>query len=240
MNETKLKVIIKDINELKDYLLKSEIKNKIFKIYIFGSHVKGEATEKSDVDLLILTSDGTQVEKILLDQILDFQLTHKIPLEVITSSINELYPVKDYFLYNVMRYGLEVYSVEEQEIKREAVRNLIELAEEYLESAEEVLERNRFRLAVDAAYNAAELSAKGLILLKQDDLPGSHGGVVNIFSQLYINTKEISKDTGRSVNVGLKLRNDARYKSNSIITRNNAEEVVDLAKTLLKFAKEKI
>lgn len=130
--------------------------------------------------------------------------------------------------------------MEEMEVKKEAIRNLLKLAEEYLESAEEVMERERFRLAVDAAYNAAELSVKGLILLKQDDLPGSHGGVVNIFGQLYINNGEVSKDIGRSLNLCLKLRNDARYKSNAILTRDNAEEVIRLARTLSRLTGEKI
>lgn len=69
-----------------------------------------------------------------------------------------------YFLYNITHYGLEVYSVSKQDMKLAALRDIRVLAEEYLESAEDVLSRNRVRLAVDAAYNAAELAAKGLIL----------------------------------------------------------------------------
>lgn len=228
------------ISELKDFLLESELKNNIAKIILFGSHIKAEATESSDVDILIITSDGAHVEKAVMDKIFEFQLTHNIPLEVVTGKITELFPVLDYFLYNILRYGAEVYSMDEIDIKREAVRSLLKLAEEYLESAEEVLERNRFRLAIDAAYNAAELSAKGLILLKQDDLPGSHGGVVNVLGQLYINTGEISKDIGRTLNLCLKLRNEARYKSNVILTKDNVDDVLNLTRTLLRLMKERI
>jgi len=238
--EITLEDIKKDIHELKNHLLKSDISDKIVKIYLFGSHVKGEATKDSDIDVLIFTSDGAQVDSSLMDTIFDFQLTRNIPIEVITSHVNDLYPLQDYFIYNALRYGLEIYSMEEMDIKKEAVRNLLNLAEEYLESAEEVLENGRFRLAVDAAYNTAELSVKGLILLKQDDLPGNHGGVVNMFGQLYITTGEISKDIGRSLHVCLKLRNNARYKSNEIVTRDNSKEVISLARTLIKLTKEKI
>lgn len=240
MSKPKLVDIMKDVSQLNDYLLNSELKSKIAKIYLFGSYVKGEAIENSDVDVLIFTSDGADVEKILMDRVFDFQLAHNIPIEVITAGISELFPVHDYFLFNVIRYGLEVYSMDKTEIKKEAVRELLGLADEYLESAEEVIEGKRFRLAIDAAYNAAELSAKGLILLKQDDLPGSHGGVVNMLGQLYINTGEIPKDIGRSLNLGLKLRNEARYKSNVILTKDNVETVLILARTLLKLAKDKI
>lgn len=166
--EITLEDIKKDIHELKNHLLKSDISDKIVKIYLFGSHVKGEATKDSDIDVLIFTSDGAQVDSSLMDTIFDFQLTRNIPIEVITSHVNDLYPLQDYFIYNAIRYGMEIYSMEEMDIKKEAVRNLLNLAEEYLESAEEVLENGRFRLAVDAAYNAAELSVKGLILSTSD------------------------------------------------------------------------
>lgn len=232
--------IKKDIYELKDYLIKSEIGDKIIKIYFFGSHVKGEATIDSDIDVLIFTSNGVQVDAFLMDTIYDFQLSYDLPIEVIIAHVNDLYPLNDYFIYNVLRYGVEIYSMEKIQIKKEAVRNLVELAEEYLESADEILARNRYRVAIDAAYNAAELSVKGLILLKQDDLPGSHGGIVNQFGRLYVNSGEVSKDKGKALNKCLKLRNEARYKSNAILTRENAEEVIELAGTYIDMAREKV
>lgn len=120
-----------------------------------------------------------------MDRIYDFMIEHNAPLEVVISGVGELLPYQDYFTYNITHYGLEIYSMEKDEIKTAMVRDLLNLAEEYLESAQEVLERKRIRLAVDAAYNAAELTAKALILFKQDDLPGSHGGIVSLFGQLY-------------------------------------------------------
>jgi len=45
------------------------------------------------------------------------------------------------------------------EIKLTMLKDLIDLAEEYLDSAQEVLESDRIRVAVDAAYNAAELTS---------------------------------------------------------------------------------
>ena len=36
-----------------------------------------------------------------------------------------------------------------------------------------------------------------LILFKQDDLPGSHGGIVRVFGQLYVKNSELDKVIGR-------------------------------------------
>ncbi|MCS7282335.1 MAG: HEPN domain-containing protein, partial [Anaerolineae bacterium] len=137
------------------------------------------------------------------------------------------------FFYNVSRYGVEVYSMDAGEMKRVMVEGLARLAEEYLESAREVLERGRLRLAIDAGYNAAELAAKALILRKQDDVPGSHGGIVSLFGALYVKTGEADAELGRRLNRALQLRNEARYRPGARLAKEDAEEVIRLAQALL-------
>lgn len=228
------------LNSFRDYLLNSDLKNNIVKIILFGSYAKRVASPDSDIDVLIFTTDGVDAEISVTDRVYDFMLEHNVPLEVVTSTVDELFLFQDYFTFNVTQYGLEVYSMEKEKIKSVMLRDIKGLAEEYFESGQEVLARNRVRLAVDAAYNAAELAAKGLILLKQDDLPGSHGGVVNLFGQLYVKTNEIDKEIGRGLNVALRLRNEARYKPNSLLNKDDAQNVLRLAEDLIKIVSEKI
>ena len=226
------------LDNFKKYLLTGDIKDKIAKIILFGSYAKKTATADSDIDILIFTVNGKDVENSLMDKAYEFMIEHNAPLEILTSSIDALF-FQDYFVYNVTRYGVEVYSMEKEEIKRQVVKDIISLSEEYLESAKEVLDRNRIRLAIDAAYNAAELAAKALILLKQDDIPGSHGAVVSLFGQLYVKTNEVAPEKGRKLHVALKLRNEARYKPNALLTAENAQEVIGLAEGLIKIISEK-
>ncbi|MEW6103536.1 MAG: HEPN domain-containing protein [bacterium] len=129
---------------------------------------------------------------------------------------------------------------QKEEIKREAMKDITELSQEYLEGAKEVLEKKRIRLAIDAAYNSAELATKALILLKQDDLPGSYGGVVTLFGRLYIKTNEVALEIGHKLNIALRIRNEARYKPNALLTKENAQEVIGLAEDLIKFILRKI
>ena len=228
------------VNDFKDYLLASDVKDYIVKMILFGSHARDVAGPGSDIDILIFTTDGISIEKSLMDRVYDFMVEHNAPLEVMTSSIDEFFPIRDYFVLNVIRCGVEVYSMEKEEIKKVALRDIKDLAEEYLESAKEVLSRKRVRLAIDAAYNAAELAAKALVLLKQDDLPGSHGGIVSLFGQLYVKTDEVNKEIGRKLNLALKLRNEARYKPNTSLTEENARDVLNLAKGLIEIVSGKI
>ena len=227
------------LERFKKHLLSSAVKDSIGKIILFGSHAKGTAVPDSDIDILLVLTDGLEAEKSVLNEVYEFMTEQSASLEVVTSSVTEFFFSPDYFLRNISHYGREVYSMSEEELKLAAVRELKGLAEEYLESAEEVLDRGRLRLAIDAAYNACELAAKGLILLKQDDLPGSHGGVVSSFGQLYVKTGEVEKQIGRDLNLALKLRNEARYKPGALLRRENAVELLSLARRLLELIEEK-
>jgi len=228
--------IIDILKGLSDYLLESSVKDRIAKIILFGSHAKGGAKETSDIDIMILTTNGKDIKGKILDGIYDYMIEHNVPIEVVFSDVSSIYPVTDYFTYNVLNHGVEVYSMGKLEIKREMIRSLLNLAEEYLEGAEEILDKGRIRLAIDAGYNSAELCAKALILLKEDDLPGSHGGVVSLFGQLYIKTEEMDKEAGRILNTALELRNRARYKPNLTFSRDEADLILNLARRLIKIA----
>ena len=225
---------------MKEYLLGSDSGEKIAKIILFGSYAKKAASPASDIDILIVTLDGKDVENALLDRVYEFMSENNVPVEVVISSIHQFYPVQDYFLFNAVSHGVEVYSMEKEEIKKALVRDIVSLAREYLESAGEVLERGRIRLAIDAAYNAAELAAKALILLKQDDLPGSHVGLVSLFGQLYGKTGEVDPELGRRLNRALKLLNEAHYRPGISFRDEDAKEVLELASALMEVLEQKV
>ena len=109
---------LEDINTFRDSLLKSDIGRQISKIIWFGSTLKGTAREDSDVDILVITEDGEMIRDRIADVLLEFQMIRKSPLEIVTSNIDELYPITDYFLKNVLTYGQEVYSMPEKDLKR--------------------------------------------------------------------------------------------------------------------------
>jgi uncharacterized protein (UPF0332 family) len=121
----------------------------------------------------------------------------------------------------------------EEQLKQEEIEALHELAIEYLEGAKENLANQRYRIATDAAYNAAELAVKGLLLLELDRLPTTHAGVVNRFGELYIKSGRLPKEFSKQLRQGLRYRNLARYDRRAEIGADKANEVIKLAEELV-------
>ena len=216
-------------------LLDSEVNREIVKIILFGSVARGEAKEESDIDLLVIASGN-------LDKVRDasaeasFQtwLRFHQGVEPLVYCVDSLRFGNSSFLEQVLRKGQEVFSVTDDERLKKEARDYLSLAEQYLDSARRNLSQGDLRVAIDVAYNAAELCAKSLIFLKGAEIPGSHGGVVNRFGELYVVSGEISKDLGRSLNRHLELRNRARYDPHAEITPEGAKGVVGLAEEMVR------
>ena len=124
--------------------------------------------------------------------------------------------------------------MDEAQIRREESRGYGDLAMEYLECATDSLKSGHTRIAVDAAYNAAELCAKGLLLLKMDKLPTSHGGVVIKFSEIYIKEGLVERNIGRAMNKALALRNKSRYDRHALIGSTEAKDVLKLTEDMIR------
>ena len=98
------------INQVKEYLIK-KYGDKIREIILFGSHVKGEATKDSDIDILVLIDDSIdpfEMRRSLSDFLFDILLEYGELVSVIVLPErffeNYNYP----FILNVKREGLRV------------------------------------------------------------------------------------------------------------------------------------
>ena len=223
-----------------DRLSETPCSGQVMKIIHFGSHAKGSATSDSDVDILVISSGDGALADVVADVSFRIQSDNGIPIEALIVDLDEVFPIRDYFILNVLRTGMEVYSVSEEDIKREARSHLLLLAEEYLKGAEDSLDAGNIRLALDGAYNAAELAVKSLILAVRDDLPGTHGGLVGAFGNEYVTRGEFDPETGRELNIALQLRAKARYRYQSTIREDEARRVMDLARKVMDGARKRL
>lgn len=99
------------LEAFKERLLGSSLRDRIARIVVFGSFVKGVVREDSDLDILVVTNDGDELSDFIADVTLEVQMRHKIGIEPVVVSIDEFFPVRSYFLSNVMRHGWEIYSM---------------------------------------------------------------------------------------------------------------------------------
>lgn len=131
--------------------------------------------------------------------------------------------------------------ISRKDLRLALARNNFALAEEYLGIALHDRKDEKYKRGViDAAYNAAELCAKGLLSLKMDELPATHGGVVQKFGEIFCKSGILDKDLGRKLRVALVWRNKARYDKRAEITQKQGQEIVDLTETLLGILREEL
>jgi len=98
------------VNRVKDHLIKMYGK-KIRRVILYGSHVRGEATRDSDVDILVLVDESlnpVEVRRSLSDLLFDILLEEGKLISVITLPEhffeNHNYP----FMLNVKKEGVRV------------------------------------------------------------------------------------------------------------------------------------
>jgi uncharacterized protein (UPF0332 family) len=129
---------------------------------------------------------------------------------------------------------------ERNKLKRKEIQGRLALAREYLKIGKILFKENRLRGAIDTTHNAAELAAKGLILLKLDDVPSRHRSIVQKFSELYVKDGPLKREFGRQLNVSLDYRNLARYEPTAKITKKMHESVSFIAEELISFLEKEL
>lgn len=229
------------IDKFNKQLLKTPIGNLIIKIILFGSVLKRKATKESDIDLLIITTgDVKKIDKICEDISYDLFLNTEELIEPHVKCMDEYRFPDSYFLYRIKQVGKEVYTMDKEKIKSQEAKGYLDLAEHYISSSIKNFENKDYRIVVDIGYNAAELCVKGLLLFKFDDLPTSHSGIVNKFGKLCVEEEYLDKELGKKLNRTFRLRNKVRYDPHAEITKDNAQEIIDLAKRLYKLLSLKV
>ena len=216
------------------HLLASPARSHIAKVLLHGSVAEGTAQPESDVDVLVFQVGAPEVVTDVCDEA-SFRVVMEMTesVEPLIYSWGEYHRPPSYFVYQAIQQGKELYSMGVEDLRQEEVEGLYELGTEYLEGARELEERGRYRLAIDTAYNAAELAVKGLIFLKAEQLPRTHSGVVNRFGELYIKSEILPTALSKQLRRSLRYRNLARYDRSATVAAEEARQTIQLADELL-------
>jgi uncharacterized protein (UPF0332 family) len=215
-------------------LLKDGVKERVAKIILFGSVAKGEDTGESDIDLLILATDELEkVSEASAGAALWTGIETGVSVEPLIYCQDQLRFPHSLFISKALITGKEIYSMAEKKLRKEEARSYLNLAEIYLEGAKRSSEAGDLRIAMDAGYNAAELCVKGLLLLKADDLPKTHSGVVTKFGELYVKRRALPASMGRELHQALERRNKARYDYHAEIGERDVKKTLGLVAELV-------
>lgn len=209
---------------------RSAVGRDIAKLILYGSVLRGEATPESDIDLLVIaTGDVRAIRRALSDIAFDVMLDRGELVSPMVYCLDALRYPPSYFAYRAIQQGKEVHTVDEGTLRRAESLGYLELAIEYREQSQKALECGSYRLAIDGAYNAAELCVKGLLLLQIEDLPSSHGGLIQRFSEVWVKTGLLPGEMGRRLHKGFELRNQARYERHATFGEGDAQIMLALA-----------
>jgi uncharacterized protein (UPF0332 family)/predicted nucleotidyltransferase len=231
--------IERKINCSKEFveILAQRLKERLFKVVLFGSVAKGSGNADSDIDLLVVVDQITNdIRKAVAETAFEASIRSGEPIEYIVMSLDE-YRTKSLdnpFIYEVESYGKVLYCNPKPEERM--IQKLMELAEEYYSYALKCIQQLMYRPAIDMGQNAIELVLKALILTKGEVLPRSHGGYIHKFGEAYVIQGEISRDIIPKLYKALEMRNKARYDPEYRPTETDVNEVIQTYKELKEIA----
>lgn len=226
------------LGEFTRRLLASPVGDQIARIILYGSVARGDATQESDVDVLVLSAGPVrEVDRVAGETASELWLEQGDRVEPMVYSSHDDASVYHPFLYRVLRDGQEVFHMADDELKRKDIETLYELAEKYLSTAKflaESEEDGRLRLAIDGGYNAVELCIKAFLRDTMETLPKTHGGVLQMFSDRYVKTGKVAATLAHDLRLALQMRHSARYDGNALITNDTARHVLRMAGQMSK------
>ncbi|MGB9775467.1 MAG: nucleotidyltransferase domain-containing protein [Anaerolineae bacterium] len=119
------------------------------KIVLFGSLAKGEASPESDVDVLVFSFNGREaLREACAEAAFEVAMETGEGIKPLVYPLSEYFRPRTYFTYRASRFGKEVFSVADSELKQREVRALRGLAEVYLAGTEGAFGAGDLRIAI--------------------------------------------------------------------------------------------
>ncbi len=122
-------------------------------------------------------------------------------------------------------------------MNKEQIQALIEYrlksAEEALTSAETLFKHKLYRGSANRAYYAVFYCALALLASKQLKSK-SHSGVISLIGKHFVKTKMLSKESAKALYKAFEIRQRSDYEDFSEITAQQADELIENAKSCLK------
>ena len=226
--------------------LRERFADHIAHVWLFGSKMRGDFDEESDVDLLIVARDGSDALGAVVGKIAyALSLEHGILLceHVISAYRFAQMRARQEPLYeNIAREGVDLWAASEVVPVRVAeprvpydlgtledyLRQRLERSHEDLAWARGALERGEYRLTLNRACYAVFHLASA-VLARIDVLRHRHSGVESAFHEHLIKPGYIEPEYGQFYREAREWRENADYHFGIEFTEQKTQEVLERA-----------
>ncbi|HEY9643031.1 MAG TPA: HEPN domain-containing protein [Coleofasciculaceae cyanobacterium] len=115
------------------------------------------------------------------------------------------------------------------------VKQFLNLAREELETAELLLENDRYRACISRSYYAMYHATQGL-LLSEGLSSRTHKGMIKLFGQHFVKTGKLSTDLARALGDVYDLRRLSDYDETFLLNREQTRSIVESARMFIREA----
>jgi uncharacterized protein (UPF0332 family)/predicted nucleotidyltransferase len=229
--------------------LREKFGDYIAHVWLFGSKVRGDFDEESDVDLLIVAHDGGEaLAKAVGEIAYELSLGHSVLLcEHVVSAwrFAQMRARQEPLYRNVVRDGIDLWASETVSTRvaekqtaynlgtpGDYLRHRLERSREDLVWARGALERGEHRLALNRAYYAV-FHLASVVLANLDAVRHRHSGVESAFHEYLIKPGFIEPEYGRFYREVRQWRENADYHFDIEFTDEKTRGVVKRAERIV-------
>jgi uncharacterized protein (UPF0332 family)/predicted nucleotidyltransferase len=196
-------------------------------VVLYGSCARGDHDDGSDIDLLVLMDDGTDVKVERgaiqeLAQAIDCRRYGTVLSPMVVREA-EYQRGKAPFYLNVKREGISFAPGDRIDMQPE-IEVLIVQARRNLRVAEAIFDGGDYDIAASRAYYAMFYAAEA-VLLSKGIARSRHTGVIDAFNQYFVNTGLLPRTLHTALNGAFIKRNQADY-STQPFSREDGEALL--------------
>jgi uncharacterized protein (UPF0332 family) len=115
------------------------------------------------------------------------------------------------------------------------IQQLLDLAQDELETADLLWENDRYRACISRAYYAMYHATQALLSVKSLNTK-THKGVIQLFGQHFIKTGELPIELARALSDAYDLRQLSDDEETVLLTQQQAESILNSARSFIRQA----
>jgi uncharacterized protein (UPF0332 family) len=115
------------------------------------------------------------------------------------------------------------------------IQQLLDLAQDELETADLLWKNDRYRACISRAYYAMYHATQALLSVKSLNTK-THKGVIQLFGQHFIKTGELPIELARALSDAYDLRQLSDYEETVLLTQQQAESILNSARSFIRQA----